>query len=44
VSAAETTGARGLPIAPRADPRPNAWWGMLLVVLTESSLFALLLH
>jgi heme/copper-type cytochrome/quinol oxidase subunit 3 len=26
-----------------AEARPNAWWGMLLVVLTEATLFALLL-
>jgi heme/copper-type cytochrome/quinol oxidase subunit 3 len=26
-----------------AEQRPNAWWGMLLVVFTEATLFALLL-
>jgi cytochrome c oxidase subunit III len=42
VSAAETA-AGAMPVSRQADPRPNAWWGMLLVVLTESSLFAIFL-
>jgi cytochrome c oxidase subunit I+III len=32
-----------LPSEERASPRPNAWWGMLLLVCTEATLFAVLL-
>jgi cytochrome c oxidase subunit I+III len=32
-----------LPTEERAAPRPNAWWGMLLLVCTEATLFAVLL-
>jgi heme/copper-type cytochrome/quinol oxidase subunit 3 len=32
-----------LPSEERATPRPNAWWGMLLLVCTEATLFAVLL-
>jgi heme/copper-type cytochrome/quinol oxidase subunit 3 len=32
-----------IPSEERAAPRPNAWWGMLLLVVTEGTLFAVLL-
>ena len=32
-----------IPTEERAEPRPNAWWGMLLLVCTEATLFAVLL-
>jgi cytochrome c oxidase subunit III len=32
-----------IPGEERAAPRPNAWWGMLLLVATEATLFAVLL-